>query len=246
MPDESIGSLRRLVREQRLRVIPVVTDERQLRLAGLVKRSSLLEVSSTRTEARAKDLMSPPRIALSPSYSVRSALKEMLRLDEWYAPVVDNGLRYLGVFGLEDAIRYIVGNYEKELLVPLAEVMQRDIVYVEPDTPVPRVWQLMRRHGFAALPVVKNGVIVGVVAEHDLIIHGYTRPDFEADSYRKGPLVQEVMSTPPITLHEESTLLDAARLILKRDIGRVYVVDDNKRLVGVIDRSDVVSYWLKH
>ena len=224
----------------------MVIDERQLRLAGLVRRSAMLEVSSTRTEARAKDLMEYPRMVLSPSQGVRSALEKMLKLDEWYAPVVDESSMYLGVFGLENAIQHIVENYRDKLLVPLAEVMQRDVVYVEPSTPVPKVWQLMRHYGFAALPVARNEVIIGVIAEHDLIIHGYTRPDFEADSHRKGPLVQEVMSTPPITLSQSHTLLDAAKLMLKRDIGRVYVVDDDKRLVGVVDRSDVVSYWLSH
>ncbi len=206
----------------------------------------MLEVSATRTEARTKDLMEHPRMVLSPSQNLRSALEKMLKLDEWYAPVVDESSRYLGVFGLENAIQYIAENHRDKLLVPLAEVMQREVIYVEPDTPVPKVWQLMRHYGFAALPVARNGVIIGVVAEHDLITHGYTRPDFEADSHRKGPLVQEVMSTPPITLSQSHTLLDAAKLMLKRDIGRVYIVGDDKKLIGVVDRSDVVSYWLNH
>ncbi len=190
--------------------------------------------------------MEQPRLVLSPSQDARSVLEEMLRLDEWYAAVVDEYSRYLGIFGLENAIKHIVNSYRDKLLVPLAEIMQREVVYVEPDTPIPKVWQLMRHYGFAALPVVKNNVVIGVIAEHDLIVRGYTRPDFEADNYRKGPLVREIMSTPPITLTPSHTLLDAAMLMLKRDIGRVYIVNDDKKLVGVVDRSDVVSYWLSH
>lgn len=221
-----------------------MSDERSLRLIGLVKRGSLLEVSATRTEATAKDLMEDPKITVVPSDDAVLVLRNMLKYDEWYSPVIDESGRYLGIFGLENAIKYILDSDEKALLIPVSEVMQKSVVYVEPDTPIHKVWQLMRKHGFAALPVVKDGKIVGVIAEYDLLSRGYTRPDFEADSYRKGPFVYEVMSTPPVTLLPTATMRDAAELMIKRDIGRVYIVDEYKRLLGVIDRSDVVSKWL--
>ena len=52
------------------------------------------------------------------------------------------------------------------------------------------------------------------------------------------------MSTPAVALRPEDPLEEAAALIVRRGIGRVYVVDEEGRLIGVVDREDVVKTLL--
>jgi signal-transduction protein with cAMP-binding, CBS, and nucleotidyltransferase domain len=52
--------------------------------------------------------------------------------------------------------------------------------------------------------------------------------------------VREVMTTDPITLSKESSVIDAARLMKDRDIGDVIVVDDDRACGIVTDRDLVV------
>ncbi|HIQ24052.1 MAG TPA: CBS domain-containing protein [Pyrodictium delaneyi] len=246
LPDTSFGELRRIVREQRIRMIPVVTDERTMKLLGIIRRGALLLATGTKVEITAKDLLEDPVATLLPSASIVEAARQMLRADEWYAPVTDEERRLLGVLGLEDIIRYILEKHIDMIERPVSDVMETKIVYVEPDTPIYKVWQMMLSRRLAALPVIRNGKIIGVIAEHDLITHGFTRPDLESSpGHRRGPTVGEVMSTPAVTIEPDTPLSEAARLIVERDIGRVYVADDSGILQGVVDRSDVVAAWLK-
>jgi CBS domain-containing protein len=247
LPDTSVGELRRLIRELRLRILPVVADEKTLKLIGVVKRSQLLLVSSRRTAVTAKELMEEPALTAEPAADAVDLAERMLELDEWYTPIVDAGRRLLAVVGLEDYIAWLLDHQPDKLEKPVANYMSRNPVSVSPTTPIYKVWQVMLSKRIAALPVTdERGRLVGVVAEYDLLAHGFTRPELEADNQpaRRGPKVSEVMSTPPVALQADATLLEAARFIVSRDIGRVYVVDEDGRLIGVVDRSDIIRAWL--
>ncbi len=232
------------MREQRLRVLPVVADERTMKLLGVVKRTSLLMFSSTKVDTPVLDIMEEPRITISEDDRLDEAARKLVNSDEWYAPALDSAYRLLGMLGLESIIEYMLQHESRVLEEPVKKYMTPNPVYVEPGMPIYRVWQYMLSKKLAALPVVEKGRIVGVIAEHDLLAHGYTRPVLESGQARKGPLVREVMSTPPITLEPSAPLREAAKIMVERDIGRVYVVLDDE-LMGVLDRSDVVRAWIK-
>ena len=245
LPDDTAATARSIMRRTGARILPVVADEKTMKLMGVVRRRSLLLLTSTRSQARAAEIAEEPRLVLAPGTGLREATEEMLRLDEWYAPVTGPRGELLGVIGLEAALRYMIDAGVPALANPVEKYMTRNPVYVEPGEPVYRVWQLMLSRGISAVPVVKKGRIVGVVAEYDLLAHGFTRPALEAGEPRKGPRVEEVMSTPPVTVTPTAPLRDAVSEMLRRDIGRVYVVDEHQALLGVLDRSDAARAWLQ-
>ncbi|MEH7829316.1 HPP family protein [Gemmobacter denitrificans] len=77
--------------------------------------------------------------------------------------------------GVEDLVRLIgaaAAQAASNRLGPLtaADVMSRDLITVTPETPLPRVTDLFRRHGFAALPVVQQDQrFVGLIFQIDMI-----------------------------------------------------------------------------
>ena len=81
--------------------------------------------------------------------------------------VEDDDNRLVGMVSQSVLLR-LVGTYHPEQLegpLPIAEVMQRDLITVEPETSTLEAIELMRRNRFSCLPVLKNGHLVGVVTE---------------------------------------------------------------------------------
>jgi CBS domain-containing protein len=54
------------------------------------------------------------------------------------------------------------------------------------------------------------------------------------------PSVREVMTTDPIKLGAEATIISAARVMRDNDIGDVLVTDDGQNLVGIVTDRDIV------
>jgi len=244
LPDDTATKARSIVRETRSRVLPVVSDEKTMHYMGLLRRRSLLLLSSTRSNLLVRDLMEEAKVELNPESGLAEAARLMLEADEPYAPVVGQGGRLVGVAGYEAVVKYLLDSDADVLYKPVDECMTSSgIVYVTQETPVYKAWQLMLSHNLPALPVVEDGEIIGVIAEYDLLAHGYARPELEAGA-RKGPRVRDAMSTPAVTLPPGSRILDAAEIIVDRGIGRVYIASGDRRLIGVVDRSDIVAAWL--
>lgn len=53
------------------------------------------------------------------------------------------------------------------------------------------------------------------------------------------------MSTPAVTVHAEETAADAARLMTRRSVERLPVVDEEERLVGIVTRRDLLRLFLR-
>jgi len=85
--------------------------------------------------------------------------------------VEDDENRLVGLVS-QRALVKLVGTYHPEQMdgpLPVSEVMQRDPVTVEPETTTVDAIDLMRRNRWSCLPVVKNGHLVGVLTESQLM-----------------------------------------------------------------------------
>ncbi len=143
----------------------------------------------------------------------------------------------------------------------VADVMNRDIVTVKPETPINDAIHLLAERKISGLPVVNDeGKLVGVLSESDLMWResGVTPPAYimvldsviylenparyERELHKAlGQTVKEVMTEKSITtIRPDQPLAKAAQLLLHRDIRRLPVVDEQNRLVGILTRGDVM------
>jgi CBS domain-containing protein len=99
--DEFATKARATLRSLGLRVLPVV-DERK-RLVGMVSRGDVMVISSSVSPIRVKGVMSTPKFVATIDMDSFHAVREMIRLDEWYIPIVKSSqdYTYMGVVGLE-------------------------------------------------------------------------------------------------------------------------------------------------
>ncbi|WP_460123214.1 CBS domain-containing protein [Stetteria hydrogenophila] len=245
-PHTVAAAVRRILRITGARVAAVVDRGR---LEGVIYRSTVLAFTSTKVNALARDIMEEPPFTLQPSMTIGEAARLMFKYDEWYGFIVDENRKYLGVLGLEDIIRVALENYPRELGEHrVEEAMTRDVTAVSPDDSLQRLWNLMKTTRYAGFPVVdgKNRLI-GIVTQYDLIRKGYTRVELESESGpAREPKVREAMTTGVVAVYPWTTLMEAAQLMAIKSYGRLPVIESPKsrRLVGVIDREDVVRFML--
>ena len=138
----------------------------------------------------------------------------------------------------------------------VSEVMTRDVVTLSPgDSWLSAVRQIVENR-VHALPVVdSDGRVVGVVAESDLMpkeerldAKPHLLPPLQSrrDRRRAQALtVREVMSDKPVTVPPDTSLGEAGRIMHRKHVGRLLVVDSGGRLVGIVTRSDLLATFLR-
>lgn len=95
-------------------------------------------------------------------------------LMEWkhlrHVPVEDDSGRLVGLISHRSLLRMIArAPREGRDQVIVRDIMKPDPMTVTPDTPTTNAIRLMREHKLGCLPVVKEGHLVGLVTERDLI-----------------------------------------------------------------------------
>jgi CBS domain-containing protein len=242
--DELATKARAVLRDTGFRVLPVVDEHK--RLLGIITRNNVMTISSSVSTVRVKGIMSSVRYTVTLDMDSVQAVREMMRLDEWYAPVLKSTQEntYVGMFGLEHVIKAF---YEKKvawLSTPLSDVMSTgQLVMCSPDDEADNVWRMMQQRSFAACPVVMKGRPVGMVTQQNMLESGAMFPEFEAKKGRfKAPSkISTIMKTPVSSLKPNNTIEDAAKVMLEKDIGRVPIVDTRGLLIGIVDREDVLK-----
>ena len=138
----------------------------------------------------------------------------------------------------------------------VANVMQRGVESVGPETPLAEVVERLLARGYTTLPVVDaDGRVVGVVADSDLLRSGTTPlsvslqkvagPELVQETLARlksnGGTVERVMTTKVVSVTSETSLREAARLMHERGLKHLPVVDGDGRLVGVLGRLDILN-----
>jgi CBS domain-containing protein len=138
------------------------------------------------------------------------------------------------------------------------DIMTTDPVKVTGNTHLKEAARLMVRHRVSGLPVVDEaGKLIGILSEGDFIRReaGRDRPQGVSllDAvFGEGELqpvgaetVAEIMTRSVVTITPEATVGEAARVMGRRSVKRLPVVDLEGELVGIVSRSDIVGAFTK-
>jgi acetoin utilization protein AcuB len=130
--------------------------------------------------------------------------------------------------------------------------MTAKVQTVKPLDSVAHARALIEEHRINQLPVVRNGLLLGMVTDRDLrdAVNAVTTSADEAGTVEPAPRVpgkipvETVMTHDVITLSPHSSLVTAAELMRRQRIGSVPIVDGRRELVGIITRSDIVKAFI--
>jgi CBS-domain-containing membrane protein len=135
----------------------------------------------------------------------------------------------------------------------VCDVMTRDVLVARPEATFRELVRLIEDHHVHALPVVDElGRVLGIVAESDLLIkeeltEGHVRTPLQRRGRARpaGTTAGEIMTSPVVTIDSSQTLGQAARVFHQRHLGRLPVVEDDGRLIGIVTRSDLLTVFLR-
>jgi len=138
------------------------------------------------------------------------------------------------------------------------DIMTTDPVKVTADTRLKEAARLMVRHRVSGLPVVdEGGKLIGILSEGDFIRreagrdrpHGVSLLDAVFGEGELQPVgaetVAEIMTRSVVTITPEATVGEAARVMGRRNVKRLPVVDLDGDLIGIVSRADVVGAFTK-
>ena len=112
--------------------------------------------------------------------------------------------------------------------------MRKEPVTVGPQNYLATVQKKMEEGGFRRIPVVEGGRLVGIVTDRDIRQHL---------GYLEKTKVNAAMTEKLVTVLPQTTLEEAAQLLLKHKIGGLPVVEEGQ-LVGIITTSDILHAFL--
>lgn len=121
--------------------------------------------------------------------------------------------------------------------VRVGNLMTIDPVVIDPSALVSEAEMLLKTHRISGMPVVEAGVTVGVISQTDIAI---ARSSVLSSGNWRRLRVRHIMTTPAVTVHNETSIRRAARLMIDRHIHRLVVIDGEDRAVGVITPLDLL------
>jgi CBS domain-containing protein len=123
-----------------------------------------------------------------------------------------------------------------ETRVPLGDVMRRDPTMISIDANVAQAAKAMCHDEVGSVIIVKNEKPIGIVTEEDINCKVVAK-DLKPSSVR----VDEIMSTPLITVSADKTVGDAAHMMVKHKVRRLPVVDTSHKVIGIVTVRDLLT-----
>ncbi|AEH51310.1 putative signal transduction protein with CBS domains [Pseudothermotoga thermarum DSM 5069] len=139
----------------------------------------------------------------------------------------------------------------------VSDVMVRDLTAVTPDETIENVLKIMSSQLLSGVPVVSEDMrVIGFIGEDDIVkavVPGYFSllqsasflPDinqlFKNLNLIKDKPVSQFMRSPALVVNENANLMHVADLMIKNNVRVIAVVDDFGRLVGVVNRMNILQ-----
>ena len=126
----------------------------------------------------------------------------------------------------------------------VSEVMQTEIATLAPGERLDLADDVMALGRVRHMPVLRDGRLVGLVSQRDLLAASLTRVlEFEPQQRRafmRSVQVDEVMSRDVVSAAPDTTLAEAAQRMLERRIGCLPVVAEDGTLIGLVTEVDLL------
>lgn len=115
----------------------------------------------------------------------------------------------------------------------ISQVMTTNVVTLSPDMHMIDALDLIQKNRISGAPVVQNGEVIGIISTEDLI-----------RSLRDGRIdrkVTDYMTRGLITAKANEKVVEALKTFAKKNVGRLPILDENNKLVGMLTKGDITN-----
>lgn len=138
------------------------------------------------------------------------------------------------------------------------DVMTTNVIAVKQDTPFEVIAAALREHRVSAFPVVDDtSAVIGLVSESDLLAKlAFGIGDDDARGVNgilsrhqvekaRAITAADLMTSPACTVAPEDTVEQAAKVMYRRNVKRLPVIDADGHLCGIVSRADVLAVFTR-
>ena len=144
----------------------------------------------------------------------------------------------------------MTGNKRSGAEPKVRDYMSEKVVSIPLDETMKLADDIMSLGHIRHLPVVKAGLLVGVVSQRDLLRSSLTtlleHSDTDRELFQESIKVSEIMTPMARTIMPDSPISEAARIMLKHKISCLPVVSENRdrEMIGLITETDLLQAFL--
>jgi len=195
----------------------------------------------TAINADIREIMSSKLIFISDQSSLNDALKLMFEKNVGGLPIVDSDLRIRAIITEEDFVSFVAG---LKTCLNVESFMNPNVVTAPAQTTIEKMTRMIIQKGFRRMPVVQDGVLMGMVTASDIMKYLGSGEAFE--KVVTGD-VTELMNLPIksmirrslVTTEKQTDLGTAAMKMIENDIGALPVMEKGS-LAGILTERDYV------
>lgn len=127
-----------------------------------------------------------------------------------------------------------IHNREIEKEVSVAEVMNKAVITMDINSDIPAIAKEMINRDAGSVIITENGKAMGIITERDLV-KGIITENRKPGDVDAG----EILSTPLLTVNPATSIIEAAKLMLRANVKRLPVME-NGTIIGVISNTDIL------
>ncbi len=122
------------------------------------------------------------------------------------------------------------------------DVMSSPVRTLPSDASIAEAWQFIQEREVRHVPIVsEDGTIHGVISDRDLLrdaVSDAIANDAKSLSQR---LVRDIVSSRLLTAGPDTEITHIVRVLYEEQVGSLPIIDEEKKLVGLITRSDILK-----
>jgi CBS domain-containing protein len=221
--------------------IPVVEDKK---LYGIItdniiayKLGSIRKRGVSTSRLHASSVTEKEIITITPNTDVKKIIKMVGQPGPTILPVVDKD-KLVGVITKADLLHLV------DSKKPINALMKKNVYSVSSDDRVVHARRLMINENIARLPVLSHGKLVGIISDIEIALAFASLKKSISLGHQKHQLdellVKDVMKITVIWTLQSVTATDAAKLMLKHNVGALPVIN-KETLIGIVTRTDLLK-----
>ena len=239
--DEDLKHVLDLMKKYNITKIPVVENKK---IVGIVtdnliayKLGSIKKKDVSTSRLHASSVTEKDIDIVGPDTDVSEILKKVGKPGPTMLPVIENE-KLVGILTKADLL-FLVNSK-----APIESVMSRKIHSVSPDDRIVHARRLMLNQNIARLLVINKGLLSGIISDIEIAFafadlkksFSLGRQKHVLDEF----LVKEVMKTPVMWTTKKTSIFEAAKIMMKNNIGSLPILED-ENLLGIVSRTDLLK-----
>lgn len=238
--DDLASKARAEFRKNKTRAMPVFSSKE---LVGVITRSDLIKITSTKSNITVKDLLWKPLVKIDASDPITKTARTLVENGIKQAPVFENN-KFIGMARDLDLLKALVSS-KRPNRKKVADVMTPGATTFSTKDRVSKVWLIA--HGHSGFPVLDKREVVGIISSQELLESKRARISRETEKQKTVAKVEHVMriitgEEARFLVKPSDTIQDAVAKIIDTKAGILPVVDNG--LIGVVSRRDLLRGYI--